>query len=279
MGLDEETLRNGYNKIWKYKWIVAGAFFALICLLSSWTTVDFGSRSVVLRLGKVTGRVLDPGLHFLIPFIESSHKLNVQTQIVMADEQASSRDLQVVHTQLTLGYYTDPNEVTYVLQQLNNDARQRVIIPAMQEAMKSVTARYDAEKLISERPAVRDGIESFLNTRLTPHHIRIDSVSITNFSFSKEFNDSIEAKVTASQKAMKAKNDLDRIRTEAEQTVAAAEGQARALKAQREAVTPELIQLRTVELLRDKRDGHFPDVMVTGGGALPLLDVVNMKNK
>ena len=105
---------------------------------------------------------------------------------------------------VTLGYYVDPNYVGYVYSQLNDDAQVRAITPAILEAIKAVTARYDAEELIANRAAVRDGIEDFVKQRLVPHHIIVDSVSITDFNFSAEYNQAIESKVTAAQNALKA---------------------------------------------------------------------------
>ena len=61
----------------------------------------------------------------------------------------------------------------------------------------------------------------------------MDAFSIVSFSFSKIFTDAIEAKQTAEQNALKAKRDLDRIRVEAEQTIAAATAEAEALRLQK----------------------------------------------
>lgn len=74
----------------------------------SFTTVDSGYRGVVLRFGAVTGRTLEPGPHLITPFIETVKPISVQVQVEKLDSQASSHDLQVVHTPVTLAYYQDP---------------------------------------------------------------------------------------------------------------------------------------------------------------------------
>lgn len=249
------------------------AAIALFVLFSSFVTVDTGYRGVVLRFGAVTGRTLNPGPHLIIPIAETVVRVNVQTQIVKPDEQASSHDLQIVHTQVTLGYYVDPNYVGYVYSQLNDDAQVRAITPAILEAIKAVTARYDAEELIANRAAVRDGIEDFVKQRLVPHHIIVDSVSITDFNFSAEYNQAIESKVTAAQNALKAENDLRRIKIEADQKIAQATGEAQALKVQKEQITPELLQLRTIEMMDKKWDGRLPENYFGGTAPLPMMDV------
>jgi prohibitin 2 len=170
----------------------------------SFTTVDSGYRGVVLRFGAVTGRALEPGPHLIIPFLETVRPISVQVQVEKLDSQASSHDLQVVHTQVTLAYYQDPCCVMDIWAKLNDDAVDRVVIPAIQEAIKAPTAQYDAEQLIAQRATVRNGIEQYVRDRLAAQHIDVDAVSITDFNFSEEYNRAIEVKVTAQQNALKA---------------------------------------------------------------------------
>ncbi|HTR48565.1 MAG TPA: prohibitin family protein [Verrucomicrobiae bacterium] len=261
--------------------IRAGAPFLVLAVLVfvlwlSFTSVDAGYRGVVLRFGAVTGRILDPGPHLIIPFIETVRPISVQVQVEKLESQAASHDLQVVHTQVTLAYYQDPCCVADIWSKLNDDALDRVVIPAIQEAIKAQTAQYDAEQLIAQRPAVRNGIEQYVRDRLTTHHIDVDAVSITDFNFSEDYNRAIEAKVTAQQNALKAENDLNRIKIEAEQKVTQAQAEAKALEVQKQQITPELVQLRTIEMMTQRWDGHLPDVYMagSGSGALPMIDVL-----
>lgn len=262
-----------------------GTPFVLVAALvfvfwTSFTTVDSGYRGVVLRFGAVTGRTLEPGPHFITPFVETVRPISVQVQVEKLAAQASSHDLQIVHTQVTLAYYQDPCCVTDIWAKLNDDALNRVVIPAIQEAIKAQTAQFDAEQLIAKRAIVRDGIEQYVRDRLTAHHIDVDAVSITDFNFSDEYNRAIEAKVTAQQNALKAENDLTRIKIEAEQKVAQAGAEAKALEVQKQQITPELIQLRAIEMMQQHWDGHLPEVFMSGqGGSLPMIDVLKAAGK
>ncbi len=255
-------------------------FFGFVAM--SFTTVTAGTIGVVLRFGRPV-RQLTPGPHFVLPFADTVTPVSVQTSIVKPSENAASHDLQVVHAEVTLAYHIDPAYATDILVTLNDDAETRVITPAILEAIKSVTAQYDVQQLVSERPLVSDGIETFVRARLAPYHIVAETTSITDFSFSQDFENAIEAKVTAEQLAEKAKNDLTRIQIQAQQQVAQAQGEADALKLQKEQITPELLQLRTIEMMKEKWDGHLPSTLVEGsGGALPMMDVLaeaRRKNK
>lgn len=81
--------------------------------------------------------------------------------------------------------------------------------------------------------------------------------------------------MTAQQNAEKEKNNLLAVTTRAEQQVAQAKGEAEALRVQKEQITPELLQLRTIEMMKEKWNGQLPDVIVGGNSALPMMDVLN----
>jgi len=262
-----------------------GAPFVVVAALiflfwMSFTTVDAGYRGVVLRFGAVTGRTLEPGPHLILPFVETVRPISVQVQVEKLAATASSHDLQVVHTQVTLAYFQDPCCVTDIWAKLNDDALNRVVIPAIQEAIKAQTAQFEAEQLIAQRATVRDGIERYVRDRLTAHHIDVDAVSITDFNFSEEYNRAIEAKVTAQQNALKAENDLNRIKIEAQQKVTQAQAEAKALEVQKQQITPELIQLRAIEMMQQHWDGKLPEVFMSGQtGTLPMIDVLRAASR
>jgi regulator of protease activity HflC (stomatin/prohibitin superfamily) len=162
-----------------------------------------------------------------------------------------------------------------VFQTLGRDYEDRIIKPAIQEAVKGSTAQFDAEKLITERPKIKEMISILLVERLKTHGIRVDAVSLTDFSFSPDFTKAIEAKVTASQLALKATRDLERIKMEAQQKIESAKAEAEALRLQKEQVTTGLLELRRIEnerLALEKWDGRLPTV-VSGNSVVPVLDV------
>src|SRR6266481_944115 len=249
-------------------------------------SVDAGSVGVVKRFGNPIG-TLQPGLHFVRPVGDTVTEVPVQTRIVKTAEDASSKDLQIVKTEVTLAYHVDKNHAMDILVQLNNDAESRVIVPAILESIKAETSQYDVQQLVTQRARVRDGIEERVKQRLAPYFIIAETTSITNFAFSQQYEQSIEQKQVAEQNAEKAKNDLVRIKVEAEQAAAEAKGKgdaaiaaatgeahstlivarakAEAQKLQRDNITPELLQLRTIELMHDRWDGVFPSTYIGSG--------------
>ena len=246
------------------------AIVALILLfvLSPFGTIAAGERGVHLRFTAVTGKLFGEGLYFRIPLIESVQTMDVKVQKYQMESAAASKDLQTVHSVVALNFHIDPDRVANIYQDVGLQFRDRIIDPAMQEAIKASTAKFTAEELITKREMVRDEIKTQLTSRLKGRNILVDEFNIVNFEFSKNFNDAIEAKVTAEQQALAAKNKLEQIKFEADQKIAEARGKAEAMTIESNALrsNPQILELRALE----KWNGTLPQVT---GGAVPFINL------
>ncbi|MFD0862967.1 prohibitin family protein [Sungkyunkwania multivorans] len=253
----------------------------LLFAFKPWVQIGAGERGVVQNFGAVQETVLNEGIHFKIPIVQTVVLMDVKIQKAMTDAASSSSDLQDVDLSVALNYHIIPDKANLVYQTIGVEFKERIIDPAIQEVMKAVSARYTAEELITKRPAVSTEMQQALTSRLLASNISVDAFSIISFSFSQTFTDAIEAKQTAEQNALKAKRDLDRIRVEAEQTIAAATAEAEALRLQKMNISPDLIELRKIEAnlkAIEKWNGILPQV--TGAGAVPFIGVGDaIKNK
>ena len=72
----------------------------------------------------------------------------------------------------------NPDWAQIVYQRLGFDYGNRVITPAIQESVKQVTARFNAEGLITKRETVKNHIEEQIKARLAPYNIIVDAISI-----------------------------------------------------------------------------------------------------
>jgi prohibitin 2 len=265
---------------------VIGMIVVAFLVMNSVKIVDAGNRGVLLNFGAVdVSRSLDEGIHFVVPVRDNVVQMEVRTQRITEDAASASGDLQDVRTQVALNYHLDPDNSQNVYKNLGLDYANRVIVPAIQESVKQVTARFNAEELITQRETVKTEIEQQIRARLAAYSIIVDAISITEFEFSADFVRAVEAKVAAQQRALQAQNELQRIEIEAQQAearavgeqqanIARAEGvrQANVLQAQGEAQAITTIdeQLRQspsyLEWLKSQKwDGQLP--LVVGGGA------------
>lgn len=251
--------------------VILLVFITLITSALSVTTIGPGERGVLMNFGAVQAGVLNPGLHFLVPVMQSVAKIDVRVQKYSIPEKAASKDLQEVETTAAINWHILPQDSEWVYQHLGreNAVKQNILAPAVANAVKAVTAKYNAEDLVVERDQVRSQIEQLIRKNLTPYRIVVDSVNITNFEFSPEFSAAIERKQVAQQHAQQASYDLERAKVKAEQTIVTAKATAEAMKLKEVSVTPELIQWEAVQ----KWNGKLPHLM--SGGQLPFLMTLN----
>lgn len=241
----------------------------LSVIFGTWVIINPGQVGIVIRVGSVK-TTLSQGFHFKLPFFDSVEKIDIQTQKEQTEANAASADLQNVKAIIAINWNVQPDKAVELYVKVGDNFRSTIIDPAIQEVVKAVTAKYTAEELITKRPQVTDDIQTALSTRLALNNILVTGVSIVNFDFSSSFNDAIEAKVTAEQNALAAKNKLDQVKYEAEQRIAEADGEAKAIQIQAQAIQAqggdEYIKLQTI----NKWNGSLPQYMT---GPVPFVNV------
>lgn len=249
---------------------VIGILLAFFLLINNpLTTISAGSRGVVLTWGAFNGQVMQPGLNWMTPIAQRVVEIDVQTQKIETQVGAASKDLQTVTTVVALNFHIDPAKVGDLYQKTGTSYADRIIAPAIQEAVKGVTAGFTAEELITRRQEVKEQTRTILLARLAKDFIMVEELSIVNFDFSHSFNEAIEAKVTAEQKALAAKNKLEQVKFEAQQKIETAKADAESIRIQAQALAQnqELVKLKAVE----KWDGKLPTYML--GNSVPFVDV------
>jgi regulator of protease activity HflC (stomatin/prohibitin superfamily) len=245
----------------KSKLITGGVivFLGIVILFTTGfpiTIVQAGHRGVPHRFGKVFDHTIDEGIHWVGFFTRVTH-FEVRTKKIEVEADSASKDLQSVQTTIALNYHVDRDNAHKLYQEIGVMYNDRILQPAIQESVKSATAQYTAEEMITKRPEVKALIQHELEARMANRYIVVDEFSIVDFSFSKEFDEAIEMKQTAEQQALKAERDLDRIKLEAQQAIETAKAEAESLRLQKQQITPDLIQLRWIE----KWDGELPQYM------------------
>lgn len=287
--------------------VVALAVFLLIGG-SPFVSVQRGNIGVKVRFGQVVGKHLNPGLRFKVPIFERIDQVDVRQRNATEHSEAASKDLQKINTDVKVLYALNKSLMPIAYDRIGRpeDIENVLIEPAIKECFKAVTAEYTAEQLVTKRGEVSQKIEKVLTTfieRSCEHEnlaglIRVDNVSIQEFKFSNEFDNSIEAKMVAEQEALRAQEQKNRLVTEAEaakeqarlQSEAEAirienEAKAQAFRIESESIAraeaikreaealkgnPSLIELRKIE----QWNGQLP--RFNGGGVMPFVNAESL---
>lgn len=262
------------KKIFKWGFAVV-AFFIVVSVINPFVLIGAGQRGVVMNFGAVQEVIMGEGLHFRVPIVQKVEKIDVQTQKLEVKAMAYSKDIQTVESQLALNYHLKTEVVNKLWQEVGVDYQVRLIDPSIQESVKAVTAKFTAQELIEQRAKVKDEIKTELWNRLGKYFV-VDEFSIIDFAFSDEYENAVEAKQVAQQSALKAENDLQRIKTEAEQRIAQARAEAEAIKLQSDAANNDkYINLKALEVQKsaiEKWNGVLPTQM-TPNAALPFINL------
>jgi regulator of protease activity HflC (stomatin/prohibitin superfamily) len=241
---------------------------SLMLITRFFIVVPAGERGVLTQFGAVQNRILEEGLHPLIPLVQSVNLLSVRVQSYLMQTDAASRDLQDVAAKVALNWHVLPDQVNALFQRLGDldQIAGTVVRPALEDSIKTVIASYTAEQLVTERSAVKVAIANLVNTRLSRYSLVLDDIDLLQVSFSERFREAVEAKQVAEQEVKRAEYETIRAQRMADAKVFLAKGQAQAQQLLQAGLTPEILEHEAIE----KWNGHLP--LVIGNDAVGRFD-------
>ena len=241
----------------------------VVLVIFSTTVIGVGEVGLKVRFGQVVGQPLTSGVHMKFPVIDSVKKFDTKVQKIEVQTNGASKDLQDVSMSVAVNYGINPMEVQNLYSQVGTKYERIILEPSINEALKAVVSQYTAEELITKRQEVSINMAETLSNKLDSYGILVNNINILDLSFSKAFNDAIEAKQVAQQNALKAEQDLERIKIEAEQQIAQARAEAESYKLKNQEITDKTLQLKWIE----KWDGKLPTVSSSEGNILDLSNL------
>lgn len=250
------------------KWGII-AFVALIVVISSIYYVSPGYRGTLVTLGNVSQSSYNNGIGLKPPFISYMHKTDVRTKKVSDKAVTYTKDIQTAEIVYVFTYNVNPNAVQVIYENIGDDYEAKLVTPILNDALKDVIGRWDAQDLVANRDKARTQILETLKKKLNSNFIQNVSFQIVNLDYSDKFEESIENKVIADQKAQEAVNNTKRITEEANQKVisARADAEAMAIKAEALEKNKSLVDYEAVQ----KWDGKLPTYML--GNTMPFINL------
>ena len=269
---NEKTANTAKKKINLKKIIIpsVAGLFALIIAFNSFTIVGAGHTGVVVTLGKVNEGVLQEGIHGKIPFVQDVVMIDNRIQKLEVNTEAFSKDLQSVNTVLAINYRVDTSKSYSIYKNVGADYENVLVVPAVNEVLKAITATYTAEQSVTNRALISEGLVTGLNEKLNSIGLYVTDVNIINFDFSEAFITAIEEKQVAQQQLLKAETEKKTAITNAEAQAEAvkikAQGDAEANKLLNDSLTDKVIEDKKIE----KWNGELPKVQ---GGESTIIDL------
>ena len=178
-------------------------------------TVPTGHTGIVTVFGRVENETYEAGVHFTAPW-KSVVNMDNRNQKASIDLSCFSSDIQEVSVTYTLNYQISKSNAQMIYKDIGVSYYDVIILPRVQEAVKSEMAKYTAEQLLSNRAQLSQDIRNVLTEKLEAYNIVVVDASMENLDFSDAFTDAVEAKQVAEQRSKQAQIEQDQKNMEAE---------------------------------------------------------------
>jgi len=237
------------------------AAIVLLCVLSI-QIVQPGMAAVATRFGTLDKNVYNQGF-YVQPFASFTY-YDTKVQIHQAEQDAATKDLQNVKVDVTLSYRLQANKLMDLFQNVgsNDDLQTRIIDPEIAQDIKAVTTKFNAEDLLHNRELVKSEILSKMSELLPKYYADAVDVSVTNVTFTDEFNKAIENKQIAQQQAEQQQFELQKTKLIAEQN-----------QVQAQALTDAILEQQAIA----KWDGKLPTTMYVANGSATSIFGIPIK--
>lgn len=236
------------------------------------TVISAGHRGVQVTFGNVNEHTLAEGLHYINPL---SSVIEMEARVQREEEAlpAETSDTQSVTITVMTNWRPRSDRLAWLYQNYGTKYQEKIIPPALREAVKAEIAKYKVTELIAQRPAIHTAVQGAVNAWLNKYELDVLEVSIGKVDFSPEYDDAIEKKQVQEQQALQKKYELDRTITEAQMAAAAAKGEAdsRIAKATGEAESTLLAARAEAESLRIRGEAQADYNRRVGETLLPSL--------
>lgn len=196
---------------------------------------------------KAASDVLQPGLHWLIPFAQTARLMPVDTQsLTMNDVRTYTRDTQEMTARLVVNYRLAADQLVRIAKE-NPDFEQK-LDEMTQDRFKKVLGTKESANIANTRREVLEEVTDYVASgALELYGVRILDVQMPNFAFTQQFETAVElaaiekTKVKAqeqirAQEAIKAETAKIKAAGQADAAIEAARGRANSIKLEADAV-------------------------------------------
>lgn len=204
--------------------------------------VESTERGVVrtIRAGGVRPDALQPGLHWIIPVIESVETYSISNQNytmsvapnegqVQGDDsiRARTKDGQEVILDASVIYQVDPSKVVQLHIVWQNRYEAGIVRPEARGAIRDAVSQYGVEEVVStKREEMVQRITDELGESLSKNNLLLIDFVLRDIHFSEAYAAAVEQKQIAEQQAQQARLTVEQKKQEAEQARQVAQGQA-----------------------------------------------------
>ncbi len=272
------------------------AVMLLIVAINSVKIIPTGYTGVRTTFGQISSNVVQSGLSFKIPFVQSITLVNNKQQDVTFEGTVSSETSErneVFFSGITVTYQINAEKSSWIYANVsnykNNLVSESLVASALKTSSKTLTPTDVTSRNILE-PLVKENIQASLNEKYGSEVVKINKVVINNATFDDEYNDKIaqkqqaqmayetqqiENKTSVEKAEADAKVKITQAQAEADAKLISANAEAEANRLLEESLTAKILKEKTIE----KWNGELPKVTGENDMMLDISDIMDENNE
>lgn len=259
-------------------WVII-LLFTLTTLFNTILSVKAGTVKVITRFGKVTGRVLYPGLNFKCPFIEGVLTYNTQkiTYETMEENKikeakanykdfavsTTTKDGQDVDLTYTIRFRVDSTKATWLAENIGPEEAivEKIVKTDSRTWVRTVVRDFSSGDLYSGNiREIQEKIWEVLEPKFNANGLIVDEILLKEPTFSADYEKVMESKQIALEQVKVEEHKATQEEFKKKQRITQAEGYAKEQELQKLTLTPEILQKMWIEAW-EKGGSKVPQVI------------------
>jgi len=251
--------------------------FLIIFLSKSVVTIEAGEAGVLWKRfggGVVTEQPpLGEGFHIVAPW-NKVYVYEVRRQELFEKMKVLSSNGLDIQLDASAWYQPKTLELGKLHQEIGEGYLERIILPTIRSAARSVVGRYTPEQLYSsKRDAIQQEIYEETKKIVDEQHIILDEVLVRDVTLPPTIKEAIERKLRQEQEALEYEFRLEKASKEAERQRIEAQGKADANRILSASLTDKILKDKGIEATLKLAESPNAKVVVVGSGddGMPLI--------
>ena len=215
------------------------------------TVIEDGEVGVSKSFGKISDEPVPQGVALVAPVARQVERWNVKLQERKERAQVPSSEGLIVGLDTSVLFRVEPHKAPELRKTIGRNYQDTLVVPYIRNGVRDVVSGYQVKNIYSEkgRKEIADRILAYLVENLGPRGIVVEDVLLRDIVLPDRFKESIEAKLTAEQRAEQKKFELAQAKSDAEIEVARAEGAAQAQEIIRATLSEGYLQYLWIQTL------------------------------
>jgi len=251
--------------------------FSMLILAKSFVTVGSGEAGVLYKIfggGVVTDEApMSEGFHFVLPW-NKVFIYEVRQQEVFEKMNVLSSNGLDIKLEASAWFQPKYEDLGKLHQEKSEAYKQRILLPAIRSAARSVVGRYTPEQLYStKRDAIQQEIYVETKKVVEDQYIQLNAVLVRDVTLPVPIKEAIERKLRQEQESLEYEFRLVTAAKEAEKQVIEAQGKADANRILAASLTPNILRDKGIEATLILAQSPNTKIVVVGSGkdGLPLI--------